>query len=206
MCPMACCGSSSDHASVSQSIRQSNMSLEFHRAHSFIRWGWYAFPILNHRERGENPRGNPRRKTFPAVALSALGPTPTQPDQTDATCRCCRYCGNMRRDSRWPNRIAHGIMCHNVMKAPDYGKTPSDRVPGPYRDSAAMLRWNDGRKVSIRNCRSPEGTSVFLLLTGKRTHAVSAYDNSFEGVSTIWGQGPEVAGSALTLWSNHTAL
>jgi polygalacturonase len=81
-----------------------------------------------------------------------------------------------------------------------------DSLDAPFAsDSAAMLRLHDGRNVSLRNCRPPEGTSVFLLLTGKRTNAVSAYDNGFEGVSTICERGPEVAGSALTLWSNHTA-
>jgi hypothetical protein len=67
-----------------------------------------------------------------------------------------------------------------------------------------MLRLNDCRSVSIRNCRPPEGTSVFLSLTGKGTTGVSLYDNSFEGVGTICDRGPEVAGSVLILWSNHT--
>ena len=49
-------------------------------------------------------------------------------------------------------------------------------------------------EVSLRNCRLPEGTSVFLSLAGKRTNAVSLYDNRFEGVSTICKGGPEVAG------------
>jgi polygalacturonase len=81
-----------------------------------------------------------------------------------------------------------------------------DSLDAPFaRDSAAMLRLNDCWSVSIRNCRPPEGTNVFLSLTGKGTTAVSLYGNSFEGVSTICDRGPEVAGSALILWSNHTA-
>ena len=40
---------------------------------------------------------------------------------------------------------------------------------------------------------------------GKRTDAVSVYDNSFENVGTICDRGPEVPASALVLWSNHTA-
>jgi polygalacturonase len=87
----------------------------------------------------------------------------------------------------------------------DVENTVIDSFDAPFaRDSAAMLRLNDCRSVSIRNCRPPEGTNVFLSLTGKGTAAVSVYDNSFEGVGTICDRGPEVAGSAPILWSNHT--
>jgi polygalacturonase len=81
-----------------------------------------------------------------------------------------------------------------------------DSLETPFaKDSAAMLRLDDGRSISIRNCRPPEGTSVFLSLAGRRTKGVSLYDNDFEHVSTICARAPEVAGAALIQWSNHTA-
>jgi polygalacturonase len=86
----------------------------------------------------------------------------------------------------------HALLLDDVVNA------AVDSLDAPFASgSAAMLRLNDCRNVCIRNCRPPEGTSVFLSLAGKRTNAVSVYDNSFEGVSTICEQGPEVAGSAL---------
>jgi polygalacturonase len=94
----------------------------------------------------------------------------------------------------------HALLLDDVVNA------AVDSLDAPFASgSAAMLRLNDCRNVCIRNCRPPEGTSVFLSLAGKRTNAVSVYDNSFEGVSTICEQGPEVAGSALIQWSNHAA-
>ncbi|OHB64265.1 MAG: hypothetical protein A2Y77_04400 [Planctomycetes bacterium RBG_13_62_9] len=80
-----------------------------------------------------------------------------------------------------------------------------DSLDAPFaKDSAAMLWLNDCRGVSIRNCRPPEGTSVFLSLTGKETASVSVYDNDFQNVGTLFESGPEVPTSATATWSNHT--
>ncbi len=94
----------------------------------------------------------------------------------------------------------HALLLHDVEDA------VIDSLAAPFaKGGAAMVRLNDCRDISIRNCRPPEGTSVFLLLAGKRTDAISVHDNSFEKVSTIYERGPEIGGSALFLWSNHTA-
>ena len=96
--------------------------------------------------------------------------------------------------------------CRHALLLDDVENAVVDSLDAPFAGgSAALLRLNDCKGVSIRNCDPPEGTSVFLSLAGKRTKAVSVYDNSLENVSTICARGPEVAGSALIQWSNHAA-
>jgi hypothetical protein len=115
-------------------------------------------------------------------------------------------------------RHVKGLRLQNIRlqtSAPDYRhalllddveNAVVDSLAAPFaQDSAAMLRLDDCRSISIRNCRPPEGTSVFVSLAGKRTEAVSLYDNDFENVSTICTRAPEVTGAALIQWSNHTA-
>ncbi len=79
-----------------------------------------------------------------------------------------------------------------------------DALDAPFaKDSVPLLRLNDAVNVALRNCRPPEGTDVFLSLTGSRTKAVALSNNDFEGVKTIGSRAPEVPESALVLWSNH---
>jgi polygalacturonase len=95
--------------------------------------------------------------------------------------------------------------CRHALLMKDVENAVIDSLDAPFaQGSATLLRLTDCRRISIRNCCPPEGTSVFLSLTGKRTDAVSLYDNSLEDVGTICDRAPEVADSALTLWSNHT--
>jgi len=71
------------------------------------------------------------------------------------------------------------------------------------KDSVPPLRLNDAVSIAIRNCRPPEGTDVFLSLTGSRTKAVTLSNNDFAGVTTICDRASEVPESALVAWANH---
>ncbi len=79
-----------------------------------------------------------------------------------------------------------------------------DALDAPFAgESAPPLRLNDAVNVALRNCRPPEGTDVFLSLSGSRTKAVALSNNDFAGVKTICARAPEVPESALILWSNY---
>lgn len=79
-----------------------------------------------------------------------------------------------------------------------------DSLDAPFAaDAVAMLRLNDARKVSVRDCCPPAGTDVFVSLRGARTEAISVYDNNFTGVRKICDRTSEVPESALAMWSNH---
>jgi len=79
-----------------------------------------------------------------------------------------------------------------------------DGLDAPFaKDSAALLRVNDAGNVAIRNCCPPEGTEVFLSLTGSRTKSVTLSNNNFGGAKTIRDRAPDVPESALRMWSNY---
>jgi len=79
-----------------------------------------------------------------------------------------------------------------------------DSLDAPYAEgAAAMLRLYNARHTSIRNCRPPEGTTVFLSLAGSESKAVSVYGNDLAGVKTIHNLAPDISPSVLAQWSNH---
>ena len=81
-----------------------------------------------------------------------------------------------------------------------------DALAAPFaKDSAPLLRLNDAVDVAICNCRPPEGTDVFLSLTGGRSKAVALSNNDFAGVKTICDRAADVPESVLVLWSNHVS-
>jgi hypothetical protein len=92
----------------------------------------------------------------------------------------------------------------HAVRLDDVENAVVDALEAPFAsESAALLRLSDCRTIAIRNCRPPEGTSVFLSLAGRKTSTISLYGNDFTGAGTVCDPGPEVAASALALWSNH---
>jgi hypothetical protein len=88
----------------------------------------------------------------------------------------------------------------------DVAEAVIDALDAPFaQGSAALLRLSNSRNIAIRNCRPPEGTEVFLALTGGQTKEIALSNNNFTGAKTLCDRAPEVPESALLLWSNHGA-
>jgi len=79
-----------------------------------------------------------------------------------------------------------------------------DALDAPFaEDAAALVRLTHSARISIRNCRAPEGTDVFLALQGPETKAISLYSNDLANARKTCDRDPDVPAAALAAWSNH---
>jgi polygalacturonase len=69
--------------------------------------------------------------------------------------------------------------------------------------AAGMIQCTNSQSVSIRDCRTPSGTELFLDLQGPRTRNILLLSNDFSGVKEVSHLAADVPESALGLAANQ---
>jgi hypothetical protein len=106
---------------------------------------------------------------------------------------------NVRLQTSSPDR-RHAVVFDDVQAA------AIDALEAPFaEDAAALLRLANSARVSIRNCRPPEDTDLFLMLQGPETKSISLHNNDLVTVKKTCARGPMVPEAALAAWSNHVS-
>jgi polygalacturonase len=89
----------------------------------------------------------------------------------------------------------------------DVERSVVDALEAPFAaNAAAMLRLSNARDVTIRDCRPPAGTDVFLSVRGSESKGIAVYNNNLANVETACDRGARVPESAVVGWSNHPAF
>jgi polygalacturonase len=113
----------------------------------------------------------------------------------------CRHVTGLRLDNVRLQTSApdqrHAVVFDDVEKA------VVDGLDAPFANGgAAMVRLTNARNVTIRDCRPPAGTDVFLAIHGTKSEGITAYNNNLTDAATLCERGEDVPESAFVQWSN----
>ena len=106
---------------------------------------------------------------------------------------------NLHLDTTAPDR-RHALVFDDVNEA------VLDDLEAPFTAGAVgMIRCTNSQNVSIRNCRPPKGTELFLSLRGSQTDKILLMSNDLSRVKDIADFAEGAPESALILQANHIA-
>ncbi len=113
-------------------------------------------------------------------------------------------------------RHVKGLRFHNLQfetSAPDYrhaivfddvDEAVIDSIDAPFAaEAAGMIRCTNSQNILIRNCRPPNGTALFLDLSGPQTKNILLLSNDLSRAKEVTHFAADVPKSALVLQANQ---